>query len=382
MSIKTANAGSREGKRRRGEETASSSADNLAFPSTYNVTQVTLVARDPYWIFAYWEISVDSLEEARRHLGGGVDESAIILRMFDVSSGANQSFDIEVGRQATSWYVNLWRDNASYCAEIGLRKPDGHFHVLARSNSVTTPRASFSGREDVMWMERRESDVSQPFTLQDPLATGQRRESLRKDVVPPEPKPGRWSRRYLTEKDIRAYYAKLFPLLKRSRRKKKGLAGTVKTSQVSDTSLARDLFGYDRKYNPPRGELLGRFLQKEFLTRFLAGSSAEFLSPGGASENVLGRTSEGASEQIAPKPRKFFFELGTELIVYGRTEPDAQVFWGDKNIKLRDDGTFSLRMALPDATTIPLAFTAESADKVEKRSIVTSGIRTQTQYNP
>ncbi|MFA5261369.1 MAG: DUF4912 domain-containing protein [Candidatus Omnitrophota bacterium] len=390
MSVKMTSAG-RLGRQRRRERASSPSTGNVVIPSSYNVTQVTLIVRDPYWIFAYWDVSSDSLEEARRELGGGFDKSSFVLRLYDVSAvnfngaNANQSFDIEVGRQATNWYVNLWCDNVSYCAEIGLRQPNGHFYVLARSNAVTTPRASFSGREDVMWMERTDSNVSPPFQMQDPWAARKPGTAARKDVVPPGPKKGRWSRRYLTEKDIRAYYMRLSPLLRKSRRKKNiarpGKPDVASSSAPSLVSSARDLLGYDRKYGWAGEKHLGRYLQKEFLAKFRTGSSAELFSPS-SSENFLGRTGEGASDRTAPNPRKFFFELGTELIVYGRTEPDAQVFWGNKNIKLREDGTFSLRMALPDATTIPLDFTAESADKVEKRSIVTAGIRVKTKYHP
>ncbi len=46
--------------------------------------------------------------------------------------------------------------------------------------------------------------------------------------------------------------------------------------------------------------------------------------------------------------RKFFLEVWTELILYGRTEPTATVSVCGKNVKLREDGTFSLRYALPE----------------------------------
>jgi hypothetical protein len=44
---------------------------------------------------------------------------------------------------------------------------------------------------------------------------------------------------------------------------------------------------------------------------------------------------------------KFFLEVWTEVILYGRTEADAHVTVEGKKIKLRPDGTFSFRYALP-----------------------------------
>jgi uncharacterized protein len=36
------------------------------------------------------------------------------------------------------------------------------------------------------------------------------------------------------------------------------------------------------------------------------------------------------------------------LIIYGSTEPNAHVTIGGRSIRLREDGTFSFRFALPD----------------------------------
>ncbi len=68
------------------------------------------------------------------------------------------------------------------------------------------------------------------------------------------------------------------------------------------------------------------------------------------------------------KERKFWLIVNAELIVYGATEPDAKVSVQGKPIKLRNDGTFSLRFALPDGTQhIPVE--AISSDGVDKRKV-------------
>ena len=71
------------------------------------------------------------------------------------------------------------------------------------------------------------------------------------------------------------------------------------------------------------------------------------------------------------KGRAFRLWVATELILYGGTEPDARVSVQGKEVKLRPDGTFSLRFALPDGK-LDLPVTAESADGVEERTIETS----------
>jgi hypothetical protein len=89
---------------------------------------------------------------------------------------------------------------------------------------------------------------------------------------------------------------------------------------------------------------------------------------------MLGSMGSGA---MAQRARGFWFLLNTELIVYGATEPDARVTVQGNEIKLRPDGTFSLRYQLPDGTQeIPCI--AVSADGISKRTITPVVRRTTT----
>jgi hypothetical protein len=80
-------------------------------------------------------------------------------------------------------------------------------------------------------------------------------------------------------------------------------------------------------------------------------------------------SSFGSPVKIQKKARGFWFVLDCELIVYGATEPDAKVTMQGKEVKLRPDGTFSLRYALPDGKIV-LDAVATSADGVEERKII------------
>ena len=76
----------------------------------------------------------------------------------------------------------------------------------------------------------------------------------------------------------------------------------------------------------------------------------------------------------------FWLVVDTELIVYGATEPDAQVTIQGKPITLRRDGTFTLRFALPDGkqTIDVLAVSA----KTKERRMVTPIVSRKTTRNP
>lgn len=70
---------------------------------------------------------------------------------------------------------------------------------------------------------------------------------------------------------------------------------------------------------------------------------------------------------LAPSPEKgFWFQVNAELVIYGKTVPDAQVTIAGRTIRLRPDGTFSYRFALPDGH-FPLPIQATSADGTDIR---------------
>jgi len=81
-----------------------------------------------------------------------------------------------------------------------------------------------------------------------------------------------------------------------------------------------------------------------------------------------GAVSSFGGSPVKRKERSFWFVLDCELIVYGATEPDAQVTVSGRPVQLRPDGTFTLRYALPDGR-FPIPATARSADGKEERTI-------------
>ena len=68
------------------------------------------------------------------------------------------------------------------------------------------------------------------------------------------------------------------------------------------------------------------------------------------------------------KQRDFFLEVDTELIVYGRTMPDARVTIQGIPKKINSDGTFSIRFALSDGKKV-IPVTAQSSDGIDTITI-------------
>src|SRR5947207_1840118 len=92
-------------------------------------------------------------------------------------------------------------------------------------------------------------------------------------------------------------------------------------------------------------------------------------------------TSFGSGGFVAGKMRKFWFQLDAELVVYGATEPNARVTLQGEPVKLRADGTFTMRFSLPDSRQI-IPAVATSPDGLEERTIVLAGERNPKQLDP
>lgn len=92
-------------------------------------------------------------------------------------------------------------------------------------------------------------------------------------------------------------------------------------------------------------------------------------------------TSFGSGAWPLGRQRKFWFQLDAELIVYGATEPNARVTLQGEPVKLRHDGTFTMRFSLPDSRQI-IPATASSADGVEERTIVLAVERNTKHLEP
>jgi len=69
------------------------------------------------------------------------------------------------------------------------------------------------------------------------------------------------------------------------------------------------------------------------------------------------------------RQREFRFEVDAEMIVYGATKPDAYVTLAGEPVKLRPDGTFTVRLSMPDRRQV-LPVVAQSADGLEQRTTV------------
>ncbi len=128
-------------------------------PSAYGKDRIVLMVRDPYWLHAYWELTPQAVRRAEAALGQDWHGARPILRLLDVTGregGHNSESvvrDIEIHGGSNNWYIEVGNPPRAYRVDIGYLSRSGQFVVLARSNTVNTPRANMSDVIDENWTD-------------------------------------------------------------------------------------------------------------------------------------------------------------------------------------------------------------------------------------
>lgn len=134
-------------------------AGPFLIPTGYGDHKIVLMVKDPWWLYAYWELRPELERQARRHLRPEeVSGVRMVLRVYDVTGRRfpgepeHRFFDIVISDLAMNWFLHVNAPNHSFIVDIGLLTRAGRFLLLVRSNRVTTPRFGPSDVLDEEWM--------------------------------------------------------------------------------------------------------------------------------------------------------------------------------------------------------------------------------------
>ncbi|HTL53985.1 MAG TPA: DUF4912 domain-containing protein [Planctomycetota bacterium] len=113
----------------------------LPLPQTYGQDRITILPRDPHYLFIYWELDGQRSKDARGRGGEWV------LRIESLTRST--SFDIYVGG-AVSWYLKV-SEGEEYLARIGIKHGDGQFFEVAASDARLMPVSLLSQDASETW---------------------------------------------------------------------------------------------------------------------------------------------------------------------------------------------------------------------------------------
>jgi hypothetical protein len=280
-------------------------------PESYGTKKLFLTARDPHWLYAHWDLT----REQQLKMNAQSADGHLVLRIYAHKIEGHPAYEIHVHPESRHWFTHVERAGNSYVAELGYYSELGKWTRVSVSSGTMTPPDAISPETDT---EFATIPFEFPFAklmeiiknaVCENLPLAQAVEELRRHGHPdlprvtassPSPLPASWTPQ-----------------------QEKALARIINIDEV-------------------RRVWMGSLEITELIRRKLA---HEISSLGVSSFGISSLSSPFGGKERA---KGFWFDVNAELIIYGATEPNAKVTLGGHEIKLRPDGTFSFRFALPD----------------------------------
>ncbi len=117
--------------------------------------RLIVMVRDPYWLQVFWELSRPSIDRARAAMGPHWHAAIPVLQLYKMAADGTSTLvrSIPIHGGVSHWYVDVQDPPHEFRLEIGYSAGGSQFYSLARSNSVTTPRAGTSESVDENWSD-------------------------------------------------------------------------------------------------------------------------------------------------------------------------------------------------------------------------------------
>jgi uncharacterized protein len=309
-------------------------------PESYGTGRLYLMARDPHWLYASWDLS----QEQMRLFNSLSSDGHLMLRVHADNTEGPVATEVHVHPESRHWFVHVDRAGLLYVGALGYRDREKKWVAIAVSDPARTPPER--GFETVPpQFATVPADYPLPELAQQIKRMGMENQPLH-DAI----------HRLRAEGLLRV----------------ENETAITPGAGVATTDFVQKAFGAPEYQMPASMSSLetGSFPHQE-----MPNSPASLEAAGFEVQNgISSPTVAGAS----PPQRTFWFNVQAELVVYGGTEVDATVIIGGRQIQLRPDGTFSYRFALPEGGYF-LPAVAISANAEDRRWVNLSFAR-HTEY--
>jgi hypothetical protein len=304
-------------------------------PESYGTGKLLLTAGDPHTLFAHWDLT----NQQQQHYNSLSADGRLALRAYAHAISNQPAVEAPVEPQSRHLFLHVEHAGTGYVGELGYYQPDRQWKTLATSAPTATPPDAPSPDTGVVFSTPQARKTIQPS------------EAAGRSIIPVSAPAWPFESEVPTEsQQVSAADARFEdlpedapPLVRRSPRKG--------WTHIQEQMLAEMI-----RISSERREWISSAEIMELIRREVE-MPPEFGWPilPGALVNI----SSPVGEQWVRKG--FWFNVNAELIIYGATDPNAQVTLAGRPIKLRPDGTFSCQFALPDGE-YALAATALSPD--------------------
>jgi hypothetical protein len=377
-------------------------------PESYGTERLFLTARDPHWLYAAWDLT----PEQRQRYNSLAKDGHLALRTYIKSIHGTPAVEVAVHPESRSWFIPVDRGSTQYLAELGYYDHQGNWQRVTTSPATLTPPESASPDLAIEFatippevslntlvkavQEAVSTNAQLLETFQElqakpaspaapaPAVVPEPPPNLpaaRRSAPPLEPEPRTTSPSAAPEvrppqrvhQPTRNGHADQLlppppaPLIESVRRLRSNgradLPQTVPASAPTWTAEQARALKEIVRVDQSRRVWMGSLEITELIRRHLE----EGISSAAAAPGVEVSSPAGGKQGHRAGQKSFWLKVNAELIIYGATEPNAKVTIEGRPIRLRADGSFGYRFALPDGQ-YPLQIAATSGDGADVRA--------------
>lgn len=331
----------------------------ITLPETYGTGRLLLTARDPKCLYAHWDVSRQERQEAERSTGG-----QLVVRVHQQSFSGPVLVEEHLPSGQRHVFVPVESGPGGYVAQLGYYLPEGPWKPLTSSERAVSLQEPGPAKGPVEF-----ATLSFPLTGE---ATGAA-SAPRSSPAAPSAEPS-FVAPNAAGAPSQTHALNLipeFPLVRTVPGVLIQAIGTTEpaVSEIEDEEdqsvpIASTSAGSvaEMAWTPASERVLAEIIGRSVLRQKRIGSAefealmrgelnwAGFLAQGGVSSMAVAGLS---SQDILPAPAEqpgFWLNVNAELVIYGATDPTATVTIAGHRIRLRPDGSFSYRFALPDGS--------------------------------
>ena len=114
-------------------------------PDAYGTKKLLLTARDPHWLYAYWDFT----DEQLRGSNALSDDGHLVLRVYKNEIKSQPESQIHVHPESRNWFVHVAEAGCKYVAELGYYSGDEGWVRISASGATFTSTGIVANRTEV-----------------------------------------------------------------------------------------------------------------------------------------------------------------------------------------------------------------------------------------
>jgi len=354
-------------------------------PQAYGTGRLLLAARDPHCLYAHWDLTLEQQQRfnrlsVHRHL---------LVRVHPEALSRPPVSELHVHPESRHWFIHVDVPGARYVTELGYYEHGQQWRTIAVSEPAETPPGTFASEGAVQFatfpiempLGQARADLGTTFLQPQPVPQGPEqapRKGAAAAIAPAGPPMPLFVHSPEEQPPSEKSVPSPVPVWRTVEMLRGAAQESFPTQAIASTSPGKWTAGQEEALakligwalvhvSPPGSSELVGLLRPWLRQPFPAFEAAPEGAPGfealfgGLFRLAAGGQISSPAGGNLPARRAFWFNINAELVIYGATEPDARVGIGGRSIRLRPDGTFSYRFALPDGR-YELPITVASAE--------------------